>query len=623
MILTAMRLTLVAGITAWMAVAGSAVAQGPAGQKQVRVAAVDFVPAWGDLEGNIARLAKAAEQVAGLNVDYAVFPETSISGYLFSGPQQIEPFLDTIPGKATAALTPILQRTGLHMSVGIAERDEATGLAYNTAVLMGPTGIIGKYRKNGLNPQDQKVFAPGNTGVEVFNTPLGRIALLICYDDTYWQYARLAALRGAQIIAWHSVSDRVMPGTPPAEATGNHSTVANVQYMSAQNGVWVVGATRSGIETNPITGGQLYYNGGSSIWSPQGNKLVQAPVVPPEILPPGLAGVFATTIVPAEADAERTAQLARRRTSLYVPLLGLHRSPTDGNASTTVRSVTLSAAQWPDGPSLMASVRPASGELLVLPELSALPSGLSPAEIKIKAEARGGAFEQALSAAARAGRGFVVGSYPERDGDRIYHTVVLAGPDGAVLGRYRATHLSAATATWASAGDGPAVIDTPLGRIGLAVAEELRVPELGGLYGALRTDILAAPAGHPEPLKVQVDPKLYAINDPPTGRADFFPYASAKQNQLWLVSGGRRVSQATAAGIYGPEPIVETPTLTATAGESIVRHRTRVPAPGTWINQQQLIGGQQALLFVPLVMKEDSDCLKQWRAKGVGAPPCR
>ena len=167
------------------------------------------------------------------------------------------------------------------------------------------------------------------------------------------------------------------------------------------------------------------------------------------------------------------------------------------------------------------------------------------------------------------------------------------------------------------------MIDTPLGRIGLAVAEELRVPELGGLYGALRTDILAAPAGHPEPLKVQVDPKLYAINDPPTGRADFFPYASAKQNQLWLVSGGRRVSQATAAGIYGPEPIVETPTLTATAGESIVRHRTRVPAPGTWINQQQLIGGQQALLFVPLVMKEDSDCLKQWRAKGVGAPPCR
>jgi predicted amidohydrolase len=597
-------------------------AQAPRSQKPVKVAAVDFVPAWGDLDGNIARLAQAVEKASQENVDYAVFPETAVSGYLFSGPHQIAPFLDTIPGRTTAALLPILQRTGMHMSVGVAERDAATGLAYNTAVLMGPGGIIGKYRKNGLNPQDQKVFAPGTTGVEVFDTPIGRIALLICYDDTYWQYARLAALRGAQIIGWHSVSDRVMPGTPPAEATGNHSTVSNVQYMSAQNGVWVIGATRSGVETNPITGGKLYYNGGSSIWSPRGEKLVQAPVVPPETLPPGLAGIYSTTIVPADADAERMARLARRRADLYVPLLALHRSPTDGNATTTERSVALAAAQWPDGPSLLSSARPGAGELLVLPELSALPSGLSAAEIKAKAEGRGAAFEQTLSAAARAGSGYVVGSYPERDGERVYHTVVLAGPQG-VIGRYRSTHLVAATAAWATPGDGPVVIDTPLGRIGLAATEELAVPEFSGLYGALRADILAAPAGQPEALKVQIDPKLFAVNDPPTGRADFFPYASAKQNQLWLVSGGRRVGNATAAAIYGPEPIVETPTLTAGAGDSVLRYRTRVPAPGTWINQQQLIGGQQALLFVPLVMKDDSDCLKQWRSSGTGPLSCK
>lgn len=616
-------LCLLAGAAAVLALAGGAMAQGARAQKPVKVAAVDFVPAWGDLEGNVARLAKAAEEVARQGVDYAVFPETAVSGYLFSGSPQIAPFLDTIPGRTTAALLPILQRTGLHMSVGIAERDAATGLAYNTAVLMGPTGIIGKYRKNGLNPQDQKVFAPGTTGVDVFDTPIGRIALLICYDDTYWQYARLAALRGAQIIAWHSVSDRVMPGTPPAEATGNHSTVSNVQYMSAQNGVWVVGATRTGVETNPVTGGKLYYNGGSSIWSPRGEKLVQAPVVPPETLPPGLAGVYATTIVPADADAERTAVLARRRTDLYVPLLALHRSPTDSNATVAARSVSLAAAQWPEGPSLLSSARPGPGELLVLPELSGLASGLPAAEIKSKAEPRGGAFEQALGAAARTGGGFVVGSYPERDGDKVYHTVVLAGPDGNVLGRYRATHLAAATAVWASAGDGPAVIDTALGRIGLALAEELRVPELGALYGALRTDILAVAAGGPDALKVQIDARLFAVSDPPTGRADFFPYASAKQNQLWLVSGGRRVGTATAAGIYGPEPVVETPTLTAGAGDTVVRYRTRVPAPGTWINQQQLIAGQQSLFFIPIVLKDDSDCAKEWRRKGTGPLACQ
>ena len=106
------------------------------------------------------------------------------------------------------------------------------------------------------------------------------------------------------------------------------------------------------------------------------------------------------------------ARLARRRPDLYVPLLALHRSPTDGNATTSVRSVALSAAQWPDGPSLLSSARPEAGELLVLPELSALPSGLSAADIKAKAEAREGAFEQALSAAAKAGSGFVVNIEP-------------------------------------------------------------------------------------------------------------------------------------------------------------------------------------------------------------------
>ena len=191
------------------------------------------------------------------------------------------------------------------------------------------------------------------------------------------------------------------------------------------------------------------------------------------------------------------------------------------------------------------------------------------------------------------------------------------------MGRYRATHLSADTAAWANAGDIPVVVDTPLGRIGLALDEELAVPELGGLYGALRADILAVPAGEPDALKVQIDARLFAVNDPPTGRADYYPYAVAKQNQLWLVSGGRRVGDATAAAIYGPEPVVDTPTLTAAASDSVLRYRTRVPFPGTWINQQQLIAGQVSLYFVPLVLKDDSACLKQWQTAGTGPLACR
>ncbi|MDD9341041.1 MAG: carbon-nitrogen hydrolase [Providencia heimbachae] len=569
-------------------------------KKSSKVAAVDFIPAWGDLTGNIRRLVEATEKVAEQGVNYAVFPETAVSGYLFSDSTELAPYLDTIPGKTTAAILPILARTGMYMSVGIAERDSESGLAYNSAVLMGPEGIIGKYRKIGLNSQDQKVFAPGNTGVKTFETPIGRIALLICYDDTYWQYVRLAALEGAQIIGWHSVSDRMMPNATPAEMLGDHSTVAHVQHMSALNGIWVVCATRSGIETNPITKGQLYYNGGSSVWAPSGHKVAQSPVLSPLVLEPGLNGIYSATIDLDEADKQRNALLAKRRPDLYFPTLAFHRSPTDINATTTIAQTTLIAAQWEKSVSALDAIKVGKNELLVLPELSALPYTNDPNVLLTHAEKQGGVFEQMLGKAASTGQGYIVGSYPEIDVDKLYHTVVLAGPTGEILARYRVTHLNERDSGWASAGNAVSVTVTPIGRIALAAAHELEVPELAGLYSTLRADIIAAPAGLPSDLKVEIESHLFSVENPPTGRADFIPYAIATLNQLWVVCGGRSERDSTSAAIYGPEPVVLTPTLTAQKGEPEVRLQTQVPAPFTWINQERLISGQQAIWFAPL-----------------------
>ncbi|MCK1143078.1 carbon-nitrogen hydrolase, partial [Providencia stuartii] len=546
-------------------------------------------------------LVEAAEKVAAQGVDYAVFPETAVSGYLFSDSAELAPYLDTIPGKTTEAILPVLARTGMYMSVGIAERDTDTGIAYNSAVLMGPEGIIGKYRKIGLNSQDQKVFAPGNTGVNTFDTPIGRIALLICYDDTYWQYVRLAALEGAQILGWHSVSDRMMPNATPAEMLGDHSTVAHVQHMSAFNGMWVICATRSGIETNPITHGQLYYNGGSSVWAPSGHKVAQSPVLSPLELEPGLNGIYSATIDLDEADKQRNALLAKRRPELYFPTLAFHRSPTDANATTTKTQATLIAAQWEKSVSDLSSVKVEENALLVLPELSALPYTNDPNVLLTHAEKQGGAFEQALGQIASEGKGYVVGSYPEIDVDKLYHTVVLAGPAGDILARYRVTHLNERDKGWASAGHSVSVTTTPIGRIALAAAHELEVPELGGLYSTLRADIIAAPAGLPSDLRVEIDSHLYSVDNPPTGRADFIPYAIATLNQLWVVCGGRSERDFTSAAIYGPEPVVLTPTLTAERGAADVRLQAQVPAPYTWINQERLISGQQAIWFPPLV----------------------
>jgi hypothetical protein len=72
------------------------------------------------------------------------------------------------------------------------------------------------------------------------------------------------------------------------------------------------------------------------------------------------------------------------------------------------------------------------------------------------------------------------------------------------------------------------------------------------------------------------------------------------------VSGGRRVGASTAAGIYGPEPVVHTPTFTA----------------GTWINQQQLIDGQRNDLFRPLVLDPGNACFQSWKRAGHGPVTC-
>lgn len=566
-----------------------------------KVAAVDFIPAWGDLDGNIENLVEAVKKVANEGVDYAVFPETAVSGYLFSDCVEVQPYLDTIPGKTTAAVLPILKEHNMYLSIGIAERDIDTKAPYNTAVLMGPEGIIGIYRKIGLNSQDQKIFAPGNKDIEVFETPIGKIALLICYDDTYWQYARIATLKGAQIIGWHSVSDRMMPGSDAAEMLGDHSTVSHVQHISALNGVWTICATRSGIETNPLTKKQLYYNGGSSIWNPRGEKIVQSPVVTPLDLPAGLHGIYTADIDLEEANTVQSAILAKRRPDLYNPLLVVHRSPTDANATTTQVTTILKGAQWKLSETKFASVSVGKNELLVLPEFSAFAYTKDQQEILKYAEVRGGTFEQQLCKIASDGMGYIVGSYPEIDVDRLYHTIVLAGPEGTVLDRYRVTHLNDRDKGWATPGDKISVTTTAIGRIALAAAYELEVSEFGGLLSTSRADILAAPAGLPSDLKVQIDEHLYSVQNPPTNKADYYPYAAATLNQMWVVCGGRCDNQYTAAGIYGPEPIVLTSTVLANEGEEYAQVGTTVPAPFTWLNQERLIAGQSAVWFPTLL----------------------
>ena len=136
----------------------------------------------------------------------------------------------------------------------------------------------------------------------------------------------------------------------------------------------------------------------------------------------------------------------------------------------------------------------------------------------------------------------------------------------------------------------------------------------------MRADILAAPAGPPEALKVEVDADLFAVPRPATGRADLFPYAAAQQNQFWIVSGGRRDHDDTAAAIYGPEPVVLTPTLCFTldqsfsmpaafAGSTSIERRSMRPC-AFWITPSNETRGEKPARRKPLRYSPvgSSDC---------------
>lgn len=575
--------------------------------RSFKVAAITFDPAWGDLDGNIGRIVEAANKAADEGARLLVFPETATTGYIFDSFSMVSPFLDTIPGKATDALSRVAAERNVYISIGLAERDAASGLGYNTAALIGPKGYIGKYRKIGLNSQDQRWASQGNLGFPVFDTELGRITLLICYDDTYWQYARLSLLHDADIIAWSSTSDRVMPGTPAREAKGDHSTIANVQYLAAHNGAWVVATTRNGIETNPLTKQQLYYNGGSSIWNPRGEIIAQAPVTPPEIIPSGAANIIIAEIEPAASKAVRDMLFALRRPELY-GLLALHRTPADPDASTSSHQIEIAGQSVALGKRPLSYSPPPHNGLLVLPAL--FRAGPSVDFQKLVGEARGGPSERYLSYLAKRGKGYVAGSYAEEENGKLYHTVALAGPSGEIIARYRETH-PATGSPWATGGDNFVVAQTPVGRIGLLLAEETKVPETFGYLSAQRADVIAAPSRDLTGLVAQIDPKLY--NVAPPANAPFYPFAAAMLSQTWLAIAGWTADGRASTWIFGPDPVISTPPSHSNASSDRVIKKVAVPWGGTWINQQQLIDGQSPYTTIPLVLDVKGECFKNWR----------
>lgn len=219
------------------------------------VAAVQFNPIQGNVQHNQHRMAELLTEAAESGAKLVVFPEMASSGYVWNDRQEIAPFVETVPGPTTEALLSVTSKYRCYVVIGLPEIDSRNGAYYNSAVLIGPDGIVGKYRKTHLFSADARWAREGNEEIPVFDTELGRIALLICMDAMYFEPSRIAALQEADIIAF------------PTNwvGAGNNQPSKTWCLRAKENAMYWVASNRSDSERG------AHFTGGSAVIGTDGS----------------------------------------------------------------------------------------------------------------------------------------------------------------------------------------------------------------------------------------------------------------------------------------------------------------------------------------------------------------
>jgi predicted amidohydrolase len=212
-------------------------------EAHVKIACVQMEPVVGEKERNVRRTLERVNEAAGEGAGLIVLPELCNSGYMITSREEAFSLAEEVPGGPTCrAWMDAACARRLHLVAGIAEREGE--VLYNAAVVIGPSGFVGKFRKVHLWNEENLFFEPGNLGFPVFKTPLGRVATFICYDGWFPESYRLCALQGADLVC---IPTNWVP--IPGQAEGREA-MANILVMAAAhaNSVFVAAADRVGVE---------------------------------------------------------------------------------------------------------------------------------------------------------------------------------------------------------------------------------------------------------------------------------------------------------------------------------------------------------------------------------------
>jgi predicted amidohydrolase len=226
----------------------------------VTVAVAQFVPRPGDVRWNISQVLELASQAGVRGTDLVVLPELVTTGYyMFERFRQLAEPLD---GPTVTILQELARRYDMHVVLGMAERGEE-GAVHDSAVLVGPAGLRGVYRKMHLWDTERDVFVPGDgVVVQDTGTALGHLGLLVCYDLEFPITVERVATAGASLLA------------APAAFSNLTLWRATLEARARDLGVPVVAANRLGGEMDST------FCGHSTVMAPDGTVLADAGTEP-------------------------------------------------------------------------------------------------------------------------------------------------------------------------------------------------------------------------------------------------------------------------------------------------------------------------------------------------------
>ncbi len=211
---------------------------------------------------NLLKIEKLTLKAKQQGADLIIFPELSLTGYVIL--DQVYELAETIPGTSTQRIEDLAKKTGMYIIFGMPELSQKTkAIIFNTAVFVGPKGLIGKYRKMYLPThsvfEEKRYFRPGYDA-SAYQTELGNIGLTICYDVFFPEVYRLTRLKGAQLIICISAS--------PAVRRNYFEILTSARAL--ENTAFLAYVNLAGVEDG------LQFWGGSRLVSPTGDVLAKA-----------------------------------------------------------------------------------------------------------------------------------------------------------------------------------------------------------------------------------------------------------------------------------------------------------------------------------------------------------